>query len=289
MNEKILVSGCSYTAGAAWPSVLFPDCTITNLGRSGAGNKYISDSVIKLIDPTTPPDFVFVLFSGVNRSDVIVPLNSGTKKFAEIHGHYGIIHDSIYFFSGGDQYSNLIIECYDKIKANAPWPLVNSCDDFLNLPLEIKQECLQHDIIDFVNWDIGQFIHSALMINYFSNTTFLQNQTYQAIINCQNFLENHSIPYGFSFFYDPFDYDYANQFGCLDKKNPLYKQVNWNKFINCFPFEVGMEFDLLEHDGVHLTIQGQQLWAQRIADRVIKENNTNALHFWNLSNYFKNN
>jgi lysophospholipase L1-like esterase len=127
------------------------------------------------------------------------------------------------------------------------------------------------------------------MVNYFSNAVFLQNQTYYAIIDCQTFLKNHGIPYVFGFFYNPFDHGYTNQFGNLDRKNILYQQVNWDKFIKIFPIETGIEFDLLDDDGVHLSIQGQIKWARQIEKTVNKEIKNNDLHFPDIFKYFKRN
>jgi hypothetical protein len=289
MNNKIVVTGCSYTDHADWPEALFSQDIIVNLGKSGAGNRYISDSITRSIDPKDPPDFVFVLFSGVNRREVIVPINSKTKKIADLYRFYGILDDSIYIFSGGDKYNKSIVDCYNRIKDLELWPAINSCDEFLELPAIIKQECIQRGIIPFADWSIDQLVHSALMINYFLNPTFLQTQTYRAIIDCQTFLEKHNIPYVFSFFYNPFDWDYSKQFGCLDKKHILYQQVNWDKFITQFPFETGIEFELLDEDGVHLSKQGQLRWASQIAKTVNKELKSDKSDSSYIFKYFKRN
>jgi len=269
--SNVLVSGCSYTQSTAWPVTLFPDANITNLGRSGAGNRYISDSITKTIDPSSPPNFVFALFSGVNRSEAIVPANPTVKEFAKVYKYYGTLDESIYFFSGGDKYNQLITGAYNRIKDTSPWPTIGSCDEFLTLPKHIKQECLDSGVLHFNDWDIHQFIHSALMVNYFKNETFLQQQTYRAVIDCQTFLEKHSIPYVFSFFYNPFDYAYAAQFGCLNKQHKLHNQVNWDKFIKVFPFETGIEYNLLSDDDVHLSKEGQIVWSNQIKKKVNKE------------------
>jgi hypothetical protein len=271
MNNTVLVTGCSYTQESVWPSALFPKYQIINLGRAGAGNRYISNSVINLIDINFPPDFVFILFSGVNRSEVLVPNNHLTKPLATTYKYYGEIRDTLYFFSGGNKWTELITRGYNNIKDQSHWPIISSPDEFLNLPTQIKQECLEAGLFNCSYGEIEQCIHDALMINYFSNISFLQTQTYLSIINCQTFLEKHNIPYMFSFFYNPFDLDYATQFGCLDRTHHLHKVVNWDKFINCFPFETGLKFNLLEEDEVHLTTQGQLKWANQITKKINKK------------------
>lgn len=273
--NKILVSGCSYTENAVWPNELFPDANIINLARSGAGNRYISDSITKTINPKKPPNFVFALFSGVNRSEAIVPANPKVNEFAKVYEYYGTLDESVYFFSGGEKYNRLITSAYNRIKGTAPWPVISSCDEFLTLPQHIKQECLDSGIVHFNDWGISQFVHSALMLNYFKNETFLQQQTYRAVIDCQTFLKKHNIPYVFSFFYNPFDIAYANHFGCLNKQHKLYDQVDWDKFIKVYPFETGIEYDLLADDDVHLRKEGQIVWSNQILKRVIEERYNN--------------
>jgi hypothetical protein len=286
MNNTVLVTGCSYTQNSIWPTALFPQHQIVNLGRAAAGNRYISDSVIKSIDINSPPDFVFVLFSTIDRCEVLVPRNKLTEEIADIYTWYGKIRDTIYFFSGGDKWSDDVTRCYNNIKEQS-WPVVNSPDEFLNLPIEIKQECFRSGIFNISYGNIEQCIHDAFMINYFSNSSFLQTQTYLSIINCQTFLEKHNIPYMFSFVYDPFDFDYVNLFGCLDKTHYLHQSVNWNKFINCFPYETGLEFDLLLEDKVHLTKEGQLVWSKQIAKKINKELINNEISNSGIFKFFK--
>ena len=204
-----------------------------------------------------------------------------------MYKYYGTLDESIYFFSGGDKYNQLITGAYNRIKDTSSWPVIGSCDEFLTLPQHIKQECLDSGVVHFNNWDMNQFVHSALMVNYFKNATFLQQQTYRSVIDCQTFLEKHNIPYMFSFFYNPFDTAYANQFGCLDTKHKLHNQVNWDKFIKVYPFETGIEYNLLSDDEIHLSKEGQIVWSNQILKRVNKERYIDDTTF--VWKYFKRN
>jgi len=273
--DKILVSGCSNTEGATWPAELFPNCAITNVAKAGAGNRYISDSIIYNINLTDKPDFVFILFSGINRSDLIVPSTKTTKKYAEQYKYYGIIGDSLYLFTGGDKYNKSITNSYNNIK-DPTWPEINGCEDFINLPIEIKQECTKlFGLINFNTQDINQSVHQALMLNYFTNPTFLQTQTYRSLINCQNFLKLHQIPYLFSFPIDPFDVEFSSHMGRLDKTHPLYFQVDWTKFINKTLGQTGIELNLIENDGQHVHPKGHKAWAKTIINQVNRERRNN--------------
>ena len=269
MSKKILISGCSYTQNAVWPQLLWPRHNVINMGRCGAGNRYISESIIKSIDRANPPDAVFALFSGVNRSDVVVPKNAATQSLAQDYQWYGEIEQSLYFFSGGDKYNDLIVDNYSRIRGDS-WPIVSNCDDFLDLPSELIQESITSGIVTFTEFNRAQLIHHAMMINYLSNQSFLIDQTYFAIVNLQTWLERLKIPYMFSFFYDPFDTDYRKLFGTLDSTNSWHRQVAWDKFLNVHPLEIGLEYDLLHHDGVHTTPEGQAKWVELIQSKVNK-------------------
>lgn len=260
MSNHIVVSGCSYTEDAVWPKLLFPDSEIANLGKSGAGNRYISESIIRSLDPDDLPNLVFALFSGINRSDVVLPASPGAAALAIDYKYHARVGESIYFFSGGDKYNRQIVDNYNRIK-DQNWSKVHCFDDFLELPMHVKQECLDKQIVSWTGWDVEQMLHCAFVTQYLSNTNFLQEQTYYAIISLQNCLERYQVPYYFGFVYNPWDRDYQELFGCLDKKNRLYDRVNWDKFINVFPFETGMEFGLLCDDNIHLTPTGQKVWA----------------------------
>lgn len=73
MIKKLLVSGCSFTDGYEWPNLLFPtqEFQIVNLAKSAAGNSYIASSIMYNLD--CRPDFVNILWSGINRIDMRVP------------------------------------------------------------------------------------------------------------------------------------------------------------------------------------------------------------------------
>lgn len=279
MPKRILISGCSYTNNAIWPSLLWPQHHVINLGRPGAGNRYISESIIKSIDRADPPDAVFALFSGVNRSDVLVPKNAATQLVAREYKWHGEIKNSLYFFSGGDQYNDLIANNYNRIRDDS-WPTVSNFDDFLDLPPELIQESINSGIVTFSQFNRTQLVHHAMMINYLSNQSFLIDNTYFAIVNLQTWLERLKIPYMFSFIYDPFDTDYRKLFGTLDATNSWHKHVAWDKFVDIHPLEIGLEYDLLQHDGIHITPEGQAKWVELIQTKVNKGLTNGKKHFF---------
>jgi hypothetical protein len=265
MSNHILVTGCSYTQDAEWPAVLFPDACITNLGRHGAGNRYISDSVVFNIDQSNTPDFVFALFSGVTRAELLVPSTTASQQYADTYKYYGTVGDTIYFFSGADKYNQQLVENYNRVKDQS-WPVVRGVDDFLQLDSVIKQECLKSGLVHFDKWDLPQLVQSGLMVNYLSNPTFLQSQTLRAIINFQTYLELHTIPYMFGFIHDVHDTknNQLQGLGTLNKHNSLYRCINWDKCVKLNPYQFGIKHNYLQNDNFHLTQAGMNEWAKQI-------------------------
>lgn len=265
--KRILVSGCSYVEGAMWPQMAFPNTEIVNIGQHGAGNQYISNSIIHAVDPKSPPDYVFVLFAGVNRADVALPKTKSSLELLAKKKFGAVLDDTVYLFSGGSKINANMVRCYNEIR-DAGWPDINGVEDWLNLDTRLRQECLDHDFFEFDCWSSEQLVEGAWALSYFNNATFLETQTYKAVGNCVNFLESHNIKYNFGFVYDPFNTDYQKFYGCLNKKNPMYSKVNWNKFINLFPYEIGLKYDLFAEDGAHLSESGQELFAKQLQKKI---------------------
>jgi hypothetical protein len=281
IRKNIVVSGCSYTENSSWPGLIWPDSRIINLARSAAGNNYIADSImykrdpahshIFAVDPRNPPDFVYVLFSGVHRSDLAVPICPEMEKFAS---HYKFCQhgdDTIYMFSGGHQgkYNPRFIGHYDSIREPS-WPDVQKFSDWMNLPEEIKQRCLEANIFEREAWSVDQMIQSAWNLRYWPNDTFLQTETYKAVIRCLDFLTLHKIKYAFSFFYDVFnpEYETVNSYGCLSRDHPLYHRIDWSKLIKPFPFDLALRHDHILEDGCHQSQDGERLYAATIKDQL---------------------
>ena len=95
MIKKLLISGCSYTEFLDWPKRLFApeNYRVYNQARVGVGNEYIACSILHHLD--TQPDFVFVLWSGINRIDMRVP---NTKIFDDWPGYRSVSLGNSKFF-----------------------------------------------------------------------------------------------------------------------------------------------------------------------------------------------
>ena len=272
---KILVSGCSFTQAKSWPHLLFGprNYEVINVGKSATGNEYIFNSIMYNIDCS--PDFVFVLWSGISRSELRVPRSKYFAGKNSQHSDKGWtrrnIGQSIYYCSGaGGIYNRGLELAYNNIK-DPSWPVVENTDDWVGLPDTIKQECIEKKIHLF--YEAGQKKIDQFASNYFmtqnlcDDNLYYSEKTFQNLVNCQNLLHRLQIPYRFSFIYDIFvDHSPYNAFSSLGKaqKEKYYKLVDWNNYIDLPPFDYALRHDLLSEDHFHLTKQGLEQWAGEI-------------------------
>lgn len=281
-QKRIVISGCSYTEHSIWPKIIWPDAgRITNLARSGAGNTYIADSIIYQrdpgnpdlfsVDPRDPPDFVYIMFSGINRSDTVVPVCDDMQEYANRHGFFSRIDDSIYLFSGGHRgrYNPVFVRNYNNIR-DPSWPEISGFSDWINLPDNIKKECVERNLFEYSPRSLDQLIHGTWNTRYWPNSTFLETETYRSVIKCLDFLTLHRIKYAFSFFYDVFnrEYETVNSYGCLSRKHPLYSRIDWSKMITPFPFDLALRHNHISSDGCHQTQDGQRLYADHVKSQL---------------------
>lgn len=117
---NILISGCSFThwpetpgssQNICWPSYLhqhLPDVEITNLAEPGAGNQYITNSIIQEFcnDPGKEFDLVLIMWTGVSRLDFLTDIsNPDWLALFEDYGFYRRVGECPnklgYIFSGG--------------------------------------------------------------------------------------------------------------------------------------------------------------------------------------------
>jgi hypothetical protein len=266
---RVLVSGCSYTQGAIWPQLVYPGAEIINLGRSGAGNTYISDSIVDAIDKYHDIDQVFVLFSAVNRSDIVVPNTPIIRKFLEEYRYGQVLNNQCYIFSGGDKYTKQILRNYKNIKSET-WPEIDNIDDYLSLSYDIRKECQEHKIFNFDMYGLTGMLQHVMMLNYLDNKSFLSDKTYLSVKRCIDTLENADIPYQFSFIYNPWNKNLSSQLGILEKHSKLRKQINWDKYVDFTPFEFCLKHQLLADDMFHLSQLGETAWAEKLK-KIIEE------------------
>lgn len=266
--KKLLVSGCSFTAKHKWPSLLFApkEYHVLNLGCASAGNNYISNSIIYNADQK--PDFVFVLWSGINRSDFRVPNSGIFEKISTNSYRSRVIGDSRYFVNGHavDPEKGWLAG-YNDIKT-PDWPEITCLKDWFDLPEYIKLECLRHKI--YLSSASGQdnqqeFCHHYYLTQHLGlDNQYRSELTFQNMFNCFNLLDQMRIPYRFSFIYDIFA-DYHNTSLGQARKVKYYHYIDWDKYIDLPTFEYGIKHDLLDSDQFHLTESGMNQWAVAVS------------------------
>ena len=75
-TKNLLLSGDSWMANPCrWADQIFQAQATVNLAVPGAGNGFISHSVIDHVITVGRPDFVFVNWTGLNRVDIALPRN----------------------------------------------------------------------------------------------------------------------------------------------------------------------------------------------------------------------
>lgn len=223
-----LVSGCSYTDSATWPTVLFDSNDLLNLGRSGSVNQYIGSSIVYNIDPANLPEKVFILWSGLLRYDIPFPTKT-IKLTAGSYPNQATVGNNTYVFSAGNpkQYPD---------KDN-------------HLKVLTKEQILLFNSLYFKH-----------------NNDHIKELSLQSISQTLAVLDKYNVNYRFSFIYDVFsdNFDFNPGFGSILDKSVYIDQINWNKFINYPPFEWGIKNDCINDDGWHLTADGLDRWANEI-------------------------
>lgn len=262
MYNKVTVSGCSFTYNATWPDYLFSGSKIRNLARAGAGNRFIGHSVISSVLEDRP-DFVFILWSGVNRCDLAITDGSVAKELTGQTQYRGQVDSTCYLFSGGDKYNSSIVRNYQNIRDDS-WPDVGSLDDFLLLPKKLQEECTNSNLFWWNNYGADNVMHNAFMSNYIENGKSLEDQTYLTIMQTLDFLDKQKIPHKFGFIYNPFDADNQKHFGCLSHNSKYHGCIDWGKYVTITPYEFGIKYNYLSNDQYHLTKDGMEQWADNI-------------------------
>jgi hypothetical protein len=260
--------------GSVWPEHLFGPHKILNLAKSGAGNNYISNSILYNLD--YKPDFVFVLWSGINRIDLRVPASPLYNLATENNSSYAKaqIGESLYFMGGYDHNPERgWLAGYQNIKS-PDWPEIKSLSDWFGLPDEIKQECLAHDISLSTKGgkeNILSFAHQYFLTQCMDNYKDYRSEvSFQHIATCFSMLEKFNIPYRFGFIYDIWNKNEYFIHG-LAVKNKYYHMIDWTKFIDLPPFQFGIKHDLLSEDQYHLTKEGMIAWSDEIKKIISKD------------------
>jgi hypothetical protein len=277
---KILVSGASYVAKKEWPNYLLDGGhDIVNLGSFGAGNHYITNSVQYNIK-SHRPDFVFILWSGINRHDLRI---LDHEIFDEIDHAYPFrtVGSSRFLHSGlAVDVEKGWLRGYQDVK-EPDWPDVDSLQQWFDLPSHIKKAALDHRIYLSTQGSlegVAPWMHQYFLVqNLIYDEVYLSELTWQHMMNCHNLLERHRIPYRFAFIYDI--WQPSREYGQAHKTR-YHDEIDWHKFIELPPFEWGVRHDVLDKDQHHLTPDGMIQWTKELNTILLADKNLTAELSW---------
>jgi hypothetical protein len=185
---KILTSGCSFSRGpTAWTNHVakLANAELVNLAQAGAGNTYISRSILHELQHRTY-DLVLVMWSGLERIDVQV---SDIQQFSETS------YTSNYQSKQNDWPEKIVCPVNDQDYVQKNWV-------FGVGHLNGDKTLLKSGLFD-------------KLYRYQGFDEHLQRSLYD-MISLENYLKFNSIPYVFSFYQN---YIRGNCFDCLDWNN----------------------------------------------------------------------
>jgi hypothetical protein len=158
---KILASGCSFTAGwseprANWPSRIHRGDAVKNLAYAGAGNRYISQSiVIELLHNLEYYDLVLVMWSGLQRMDMMI----NNIVYDHLDSHKISVGGSYCYGFLGDAYSHKHNEVLLQSASKEMFKLSNeetlgcaSLIEMINLQNFLKANSIPYRFMSYVNY-----------------------------------------------------------------------------------------------------------------------------------------
>lgn len=237
----LLISGCSfidnpYFLSCAWDDdVYMPDRTII-LARSGAGNQYIARSVMENLCSSTPlsehqaqapssrVDRVFVLWSGLARLDIPLPLEQEFE--IQDYWHRKRINRSVWYLSGG---------------AEGLWNM-----DSTGSPEFIKQ-FLRKQYMTF-DWEYLA-THSLSYVVGCLNVLESRGIDYRFGF-IYDIFQDHS--------------DEPSLGGAVSRDNPMVALIPWHRCLPSSPYDFCRLRGLLSEDNFHPSEQGYRAWIQEI-------------------------
>ena len=202
-----------------------------NMARAGAGNEYISHTVIDTCMRNNNITNVFVLWSGMNR----------------ISNRYGVnVSKSI----------NPSLQLNTTL-GNSNW--IHTGGTYGSHTLESKKSIL---------YQYNSIQHKEYDTRYFTDMTIFNIET------TASFLKQRNIKYTFGFIYNPhinysidLNPNIINE-GMFNHDSNMYRQYNWANYLTTFPYNWGIENNVMHDDMFHLTDDGMLQWFNQIKDDI---------------------
>lgn len=231
--NKFLIAGDSFVDGKDWFTKIFEANEIKNIGKAGAGNKFISESVITEIIEGFRPNFVLVVWSGLLRFDFPV----SKKTLLDINRVCGETKYSKYLFN----YS-------------APFR-----DKSQHMPVQNEITNWLYNEKEYINAKSQSLLHILSCQNFLKTNNIPYRFTFIYNFLDKNFDHNHLLNEKIN------EKGFMATLGSINKKNLILNYIDQDKIIGPFGLDVGLKQGLLKEDGLHLTKKGLDSWADQLS------------------------
>lgn len=125
---------------------------------------------------------------------------------------------------------------------------------------------------NFGSWTVNKSLSQLFKLSYYDeNLEHIKQNSLISCISCVNFLKVNSIPFNYSFAYNPINpnfYDVPN-WGSVDKNNYYWNLLDKEYFIDkCFLYDYARETNLLSKDNYHPSLKAYYDWYHIIKDKL---------------------
>lgn len=235
----LLISGCSFVDNPhflplAWGiDVYAPDRT-RSVARSGAGNQYIARSIMENLTVTYTTserenqqarvDRVFVLWSGLSRIDVPLPLDQEFE--IEEFWHRQRINRTTWYLSGG---------------AEGLWNMnTTGSPEFIRQYL--KRQYMTYDWEYLATHSLSHVVGCLAMLE-------AQGIDYRFGF-IHDIFQDHS--------------DEPSLGGAVSRENPMVALIPWHRCLSSSPYDFCRSRGMLSEDNFHPSPEGYQAWIEDI-------------------------
>ena len=227
-----MIGGHSWSFGRDWIQEIYDAEKITNLSLPGAGNRFISDSVISHLSRESTVDKVLVCGSGLNRIDI--PLPKKLRPNWQSDSFQGETEDAIY-------HTNHM----------APWR-----DKDVKIPIDTELVRMMYQEKDYRSVKAQSLIGLLNLQNFLKIKDMDYRFCFMYDYTNKDFDHNHLTGEG---------HDGYSTMGTVDKDNVYLAQIDQSRVLMPYGIDWAMkQKEDLFQDSIHLTDDGYRKWAREL-------------------------
>ena len=253
MTHSVLVAGCSYLDVGMrqpmppWDKINYRKYLIK--GDVAAGNQAIAARVRHEL---SKKDFeqVVVLWSGINRIDISVPLSTW-ESLPNTYKFISKFNDQIWYLSGG---------------ICGSWQQGQDCP--ADIQSQFREHYLNQTMLSASNDTLKTIVETQQLLEN-KGVDYVMSFIYDIHADYNNELDvtGNKYPRTYATNRWPNWLALEHCLGQVDTESPYYDQVDWSKFpAEITPFEYCAERNMLETDHFHPTKDGLKQWFQTQLD-----------------------